>query len=135
MDTEKRLKNIENRILRVERDVKKIKRELQLGGRENPLNWDELNDVDKQIIKTLLGKGGTRGLTTTELAEITGQENIPSGRVIMWRRLKQIVKKSRMRTGYPLVLLEHRRWHMNYDDFIFSEHLIDTNAAKETHKF
>ena len=136
METDKtqHVSKIETRLRTVEKDVRKIKATLEMTSPIDPLNWlmkgqntPFFIEFDKQIIQLLLYCGENCGLSTTELAKELKIENIDSGRVMVWRRLKQIAKRSKARTGYPIVITENKRWHMNYDEFSF----VKTEDKKE----
>lgn len=111
---------LERRIARLERDVKRVKELLELSASVNPFEWSELNDLDRKILQFLYERK-LAGATTTQIAVGVGLENAEtSGRVIVWKRLKKIVRVSKEREGVSILAKEGRRWLLNFDDFTFT---------------
>jgi DNA-binding Lrp family transcriptional regulator len=89
----------------------------------------ELNNVDKEIIKYLQKK---KLATTTEIASGIGLQNPETvGRVIVWKRIKKIVKVSNAREGAPLIVKVGRKWAINTEDFSIS---LSIGAGEELEK-
>lgn len=115
-----KIKEFDRRITRLERDMKRVKELLEMSSPINPLEWNELNDLDKSILKFLYKKKFA-GATTSEIAAGIGLQSAEtSGRVIVWKRLKRILKVSKEKEGIPLVMKEGRKWKLNFDDFTFA---------------
>ena len=113
------MKDLERRIERLEREVKKIFDALALSKVVNPIEWKDISDLDKKIIK-FLHKKKYDGATTTEIAKAVGLKDPESyGRTTVWRRLKRIEYISRRIEGSPIVVVERKRWRLNYDEFDF----------------
>jgi hypothetical protein len=117
---EDKLKKIEERIDRLEKDIKKVKEILELVPVTEPLKWEILTEEEKRIIEYLLKKK-FEGATTTEIAEALNMDSpTTSGRVIVWRRLKRVQRVSKRMKGAPLVVCEGKRWFMNYEEYSFA---------------
>lgn len=113
--------NLEEKVNRLRREVKKIMDVLELSPTVDPLDWKDFTELDKGIIKHLLEKKYA-GDTTTGIAEAIGLDKPTStGRVIVWRRLKRIQRISNRIKGAPIVLIDKKRWFMNYDEFTYKE--------------
>jgi hypothetical protein len=109
------IKKLEKRVQKLERDMKRVKEELELTTMLDPYKWPELNEVDKKIISYLQQK---KLATTSEVASGIGLQNPETvGRVIVWKRIKKIVKISKAREGAPLIVPVGRRWSINTEDF------------------
>jgi hypothetical protein len=81
----------------------------------NVFEWPELNELDKKIIRFLYEK---KLATTTEIAagmDLYNPERV--GRVIVWKRLKRIVKISQAKEGNSLLVKIGRKWALNFEDF------------------
>lgn len=111
---------MEKRLERLEARVKRIERELELGGVVVSFDgWTDFTERDKAILNTLLQKN-RKGATTTEIAETIGLEAPEtSGRTIVYTRLKRIARISNRLKGAPIVVSERKRWYLNYDEFDF----------------
>lgn len=114
------IEKIEKRVAKLERDMKKVKELLEMSTPIKPLEWSELSDLDKKILRFLYEKK-LAGATTTQIAIGIGLERAEtSGRVIVWKRLKRINRVSKEREGSPILVKEGRRWFLNFDDFTFA---------------
>lgn len=112
---------LERRVRRVERELSKILKVLELVPSIHISEWKELTDLDKEILKVLLEKKFA-GETTTKIAERLQLPNPKvSGRVTVYVRLKKIAKISERLKGAPIVLSEEKRWKLNFDEFNFIE--------------
>lgn len=115
------MKQLERRIIRLERELKKVLDILELSPITNPFKWQDLTDLDKKILKHLLSQKH-KGATTTEIAKALPLDNPEgSGRTIIWRRLKRIQNISKKLKGAPIVISERKCWIMNFDEFTFTE--------------
>lgn len=114
-------KQLARRVERLERELKKVLDILELSPVTNPFNWQDLTELDKEILTFLLNRK-YKGATTTEIAKSLNLDNPESsGRTIIWRRLKRITKISIGLKGAPVVVTNAKRWLMNYDEFTFTE--------------
>lgn len=112
---------LEKRVDRMERELKKILKILELVPAVNIAEWKDFSPLDRGILKVLLKKQYA-GETTTMIAKELGLENpATSGRVVVWRRLQRITKVSKRIKGAPIVLSEYKRWKLNLDEFTFVE--------------
>jgi hypothetical protein len=109
------IKKIEKRLLKLERDMKRVKELLEMSTPLNPFEWRELNELDKKIISYLYEK---KLATATEIATGIGLQNPERvGRVIVWKRMKRLVKLSQAKEGAPLLVKIGRKWALNSEDF------------------
>jgi hypothetical protein len=109
------IKRIKERLSKLERDMKRVKEILELSTPLNVFEWPELNELDKKIIRFLYKK---KLATTTEIAAGMGLYNPERvGRVIVWKRLKRIVKISQAKEGNSLLVKIGRKWALNFEDF------------------
>lgn len=112
----------EKRLQRVEDRVKRIEKELTIGGMFiASFDWKQLNPTDRSILDMLLQRS-SEGATTTEIAEalnIASPET--SGRTLIYMRLKRIERISKRLKGAPIVIAERKRWYLNYEEFSFPE--------------
>jgi len=123
------IKKLERRVQKLEKDMKRVKEHLELTIMLDPYKWPELNNVDKEIIKYLQEK---KLATTTEIASGIGLQNPETvGRVIVWKRIKKIVKVSNAREGAPLIVKVGRKWAINTEDFSIS---LSIGAGEELEK-
>jgi hypothetical protein len=109
------IKRIKERLSKLERDMKRVKEILELSTPLNVFEWPELNELDKKIIRFLYKK---KLATTTEIAagmDLYNPERV--GRVIVWKRLKRIVKISQAKEGNSLLVKIGRKWALNFEDF------------------
>lgn len=107
------IRKLEKRLRKLERDMKRVKETLEMATPLNPLEWPELNELDKKIIKFLYEH---KLATSTEIASGIGLSETV-GRVIVWKRLKRIVKVSQAKEGFPLLVKIGRKWALNSEDF------------------
>ena len=114
-----RITQSDRKIKRLETRVKQIEDILELSPVVTSFNYKRIEDVDKKILKVLLGKD-RNGATTTEIADDLGfsdPEN--SGRVTVYRRLKRIERVTTRLKSFPFVITENRRWFLNFEDYNF----------------
>jgi len=112
-------KQLEGRITRLERELKKVLDFLELSSTVDPFNWQDLTKADKTIIRCLLAKK-YEGATTTRIADELGMDKPKTtGRAIIWRKLRRIQRISKRMKGAPIVIPYLKRWVMNYDEFTF----------------
>lgn len=115
------LANIDKRVRKLEVQLKKILKQLDLMPVTDPTRWKEFTSEERQILRYLLDKKYD-GATTTEIAKaLNFASPSKSGRVLVWRRLRRISRLSSRRKGAPIVVCEGKRWIMNYDEFSFGE--------------
>lgn len=85
----------------------------------DPLNWHAFTDLDKAIISFLLNRG-YQGATSPQIAEaVSLPDPHGNGRIKIWHRLKRIQKTSYRQRGGYMIILDARRWRMNWEDFSF----------------
>lgn len=115
------VKKLQQDVQNLKVDMKKVKDILELSPVIDPLNWKkDLSDLDLQILLNLLA-AGYAGMQTPDLARVCNlQDPGKSGRVTIWHRLKKIQKISYRLKGDCIVLLERRRWRMNWENFTFA---------------
>jgi len=110
---------LQSRLKRLEQRIKRIEDILEISPTIVSFDWKDFSYRDRMILNILLEKG-REGATTTQIAEQMGFDDPEgSGRVIVYRRLKRIERISRRIKGFSIVLYDHKRWSLNYDDFQF----------------
>jgi len=112
---------IERRIERLEERVRRVEKELELGGTIISFDWKDFSIRDKQILEALLRKG-REGATTTELANTIGLNSPEAGgRTIVYTRLRRIERISKRLKGVSIIVMDRKRWFLNFDEFNFPE--------------
>ena len=111
---------VEKRVERLEQRVKRIEKQLEIGGAViASFDWKEFLARDKQILNLLLQKG-REGATTTEVATAIGLDNPETGgRTIVYERLKRIQRISTRLKDAPIVVMDSKRWFLNFNEFEF----------------
>lgn len=109
----KELKLIKARLKRIE-DV------IELSDTITSFEWKQFSQRDQDILM-ILYHSGREGASLTQIAKgIALSKPETSGKVIVSRRLRHIVKVSYRRKAFPLVVSDRRKWYLNYDDFQFT---------------
>jgi len=127
----KMVANVERRFKRIEERLKRVEDLLELSATVVSFEWKEFSERDRAILNALLEKG-REGASTTEIAlRINLNEPETSGRTIVYTRLRRIERISRRLKGFPLVIVERKRWYLNYDDFSFPETKKDESQESE----
>lgn len=117
------VKKLRSDVDNLKRDMKQVKDLLDLSAIVDPLTWKDLSDLDRLILKALLAAGHA-GMETPALAQACGLpyrgKERAKGRHAIWQQLRKIRKISYRLKGDYIVLLESRRWRMNWEDFTFA---------------
>lgn len=122
---------LERRMERLEQRVKRIEKDLEMGGMIVTFDWKDFSARDKGILNFLLQKS-REGATTTEIASSIGLESPEtSGRTIVYERLKRIERISKRLKGASIVVMDRKRWFLNYDEFDFPETKKDALEMKK----
>lgn len=117
----KMVAKIEKRLERIEARVRRIEKELEMGGMIVTFDWKDFSQRDKQILNCLLQKG-QEGSTTTEIASAINLNSPETGgRTIIYERLKRIKRISSRLKGAPIVIMDRKRWFLNFQEFDFVE--------------
>jgi len=118
----RRVRKVEKEQQQQKHDLKRVKDILEMSSVVNPLAWKDFTDLDRQILKFLLEQK-FKGATSTEIAQnIDLEAPKVSGRVKVWHRLKRMQRVSIRMKGDPIVILQRKRWHMNFEDFTFKDY-------------
>ena len=118
MDVTKKVKKNIKDIQDVKKQLKKIMIFLEMASPVNPLNWEIFREDEKKIIEKLMSTAPA-GLSTMQMGKILNIENSESARVMAWRRVRQIEKKSKALKGIPIVVYEEGVWSLNTVDYTF----------------
>ena len=120
-------------LLQHERAIQKLRKEMsqvrQLIGLYpplvDPLKWDLLA-VDKRVLTFLIEQPRGARSTSTEIAAALGLENpSKSGRVLVWRALKRILRMSRRKRKNILEVDRTRKTYaIDRTDFMFPGDLL-----------
>jgi len=109
----------ERRLERLEARVKRIEKELEIGGMVVTFDWKDFYQKDREILNFLLQKG-REGATTTEIAQAVGFDAPEtSGRTLVYAKLKRIERISNRLKGAPIIIMDRKRWFLNFEEFDF----------------
>ena len=116
------IRQLERKVEKLETDVRKIKDIVGLlPPLARPLEWKELNPLDKKVLTVLIAADNGVSFRTTDLAEkLRLDKPAKTGRIYVWkslRRIQRVGKKKRQK----ILLFDPaaKKWSLNRFDFMF----------------
>ena len=111
---------LKKKVNKLERDVQRIKELFGfLPPITKPLEWQELYDLDRQVLTFMIKHENQGSFRTGEIAVGLGLPR-ESGRVRVWKALKRIRRVGRAK--HKVILLQDKTvktWSLRWSDFTF----------------
>lgn len=109
---------LKKKVNKLERDMRRVKDIVGLlPPLVKPLEWDQLRDLDKKILRYMIEHEDQISFRTGEIATALGLPK-ESGRVQVWKSLKRIRRVGRLKHA---CILEQDRvakvWNLRHSDF------------------